>query len=255
MFDPDRADYDRTRALPKGLGDAVAETLASELAGKSPVLEVGVGTGRMALPLIERGIGMIGVDLSATMLARLRANAAGRIPFPVAMADATRLPFGAGALGSVLAVHVLHLIPDWRAAVAEFLRVVRPGGSIVVDAGAGGSDRSREITDRFEAILGEVVHNVGLRHDEEELLDRAMTGHGARVRLLPKIVDDEPHAIGDYFRRVRDGQMSWTWPVPEADRIRAADQVRAWAEQRFGDLNAPWPEPRVVRFRAYDVPG
>jgi len=252
-FDPVRADYDRTRALPKGLADQVADTLGAEFAGRAPLLEVGVGTGRMALPLVARGIDMIGVDLSASMLARLRENAGGA-PFPLVIGDATRLPFADDTVGSVLAVHVLHLIPDWREAAAEFMRVVRPGGSVVIDVGGGPSDRATEIRQRFESILGDVVHNVGLRDGEEEALDRTMEAIGGRARFLPEIVNAEPHAIAEYFQRIRDGQMSWTWPVPEADRISAADEVRAWAERRFGDLNAPWPEPRVIRFRAYDVP-
>ena len=49
----------------------------------------------------------------------------------LAQADATRLPFAAGTFGSVLAVHVLHLIPDWRVAVDEAVRVLRPGGALV----------------------------------------------------------------------------------------------------------------------------
>ena len=256
-FDPVRADYDRTRSLSRKLADEVADVLAAEFAEteKEPVLEVGVGTGRMALPLVGRGIEMIGVDLSASMLARLRENAGGgRAPLHLVIGDGTRLPFADGAVGGVLAVHVLHLIPDWRAAVAEFVRVVRPGGSVVIDVGAGPSDRAIEIRQRFESILGDVVHNVGLRDGEERALDLTMAGHGAHARILPEIVDAEPHTISEYFQRVRDGLMSWTWPLADAERIRAADEVRAWAEGRFGNLDAPWPEPRVIRFRAYDVP-
>jgi SAM-dependent methyltransferase len=253
-FDPERADYDRTRGLPTNLAEAVADTLAGEFAGKAPVLEVGVGTGRMALPLVARGIRMVGLDLSPSMLARLRENAGGRTPFPLVIADATRLPFADRGVGSVLAVHVLHLIPDWRAAVAEFARVVRPSGSVVIDVGSPPSAESQEITDRLEALLGDVVHNVGFRDGEETSLDEAMAGHGARVRHLPEILDGEPHPLAEWFERIRDGLLSWTWSIPEADRIRAADEVRAWAEQRFGGLEAPWPHPRVIRFRAYDVP-
>jgi SAM-dependent methyltransferase len=51
----------------------VVETLAV-LAGGGAVLEMGVGTGRIALPLAQRGISVHGIDASAAMVARLRAK-------------------------------------------------------------------------------------------------------------------------------------------------------------------------------------
>jgi SAM-dependent methyltransferase len=58
------------------LGSAV-EFLAG-LAGDGRVLELAIGTGRVALPLAARGIAVEGVDASAAMVDRLRANIAGR---------------------------------------------------------------------------------------------------------------------------------------------------------------------------------
>ncbi len=51
----------------------VVETLAV-LAGGGAVLEMGIGTGRIALPLAQRGISVHGIDASAAMVARLRAK-------------------------------------------------------------------------------------------------------------------------------------------------------------------------------------
>jgi ubiquinone/menaquinone biosynthesis C-methylase UbiE len=252
-FDPARADYDRTRGLRPEIREAVANTLAEEFAARDPVLEVGVGTGRMALPLVERGVRMVGVDLSPSMLARLRENAGGTAPLPLLLGDATRLPIGDHAAAAVLAVHVLHLIPNWQTAVAEFVRVVRPGGSVVVDVGSPPTPESREITDRLEATFGDVVHNVGFRDGEEAALDETMAPLGARVRYLPEIVDTEPVRRSEWLERIRDGVLSWTWQIPREERIRGADEVRAWAEERYGDLNVPREAPRIIRFRAYDV--
>lgn len=64
--------------------DVVVERLA-ELAGPGPVLELGIGTGRVALPLQERGIEVHGIDASAAMVARLRAKPGGdRLPVKIA---------------------------------------------------------------------------------------------------------------------------------------------------------------------------
>ncbi len=62
------------RDLP-GLDDCV-ECLA-ELAGPGPALELGVGTGRVALPLVQRGLVVDGIDASPAMLAKLRAKPGG----------------------------------------------------------------------------------------------------------------------------------------------------------------------------------
>lgn len=57
--------------------DEAAIDLLEELAGGGPVLELGVGTGRIALPLHERGVKVVGIDASPAMLARLREKPGG----------------------------------------------------------------------------------------------------------------------------------------------------------------------------------
>ncbi|MFD7877136.1 class I SAM-dependent DNA methyltransferase [Streptomyces sp. NPDC059766] len=72
------ADYDTSSAemFEPALVDATADVLA-ELAGTGRALELGIGTGRIALPLARRGVPVHGIDLSRAMLARLRAKPGG----------------------------------------------------------------------------------------------------------------------------------------------------------------------------------
>ena len=65
--------------------EAAVGTLA-RLAGAGPVLELAIGTGRLALPLAQRGLDVRGIDASEEMVARLRAKAGGA-DLPVAMGD------------------------------------------------------------------------------------------------------------------------------------------------------------------------
>ena len=120
--------YDATRALSPAVEAALTELLAGELVGRGRCLEIGVGTGRIALPLRRAGVPMAGIDLSRAMMLRIAAKAGGDAPFPLAQADATRLPFRDHSFGGAVACHVLHLIPAWQQAMAELLRVLRPGG-------------------------------------------------------------------------------------------------------------------------------
>ena len=64
-----------------------------------------------------------GMDLSAPMLEKLAAK---RSAVAAARASATRLPLRDNSVGAVIACHVLHLIPDWRQAIDEVLRVLQP---------------------------------------------------------------------------------------------------------------------------------
>lgn len=70
--------------------DQAVETLAG-LAGKGPVLELGIGTGRLALPLADRGVEVHGVDASPAMVARLRGKPGGQ-DILVTMGDIRDVP-------------------------------------------------------------------------------------------------------------------------------------------------------------------
>jgi 16S rRNA A1518/A1519 N6-dimethyltransferase RsmA/KsgA/DIM1 with predicted DNA glycosylase/AP lyase activity len=56
--------------------DPVVDFLA-EMAGRGRALELGIGTGRIALPLAKRGVPVHGIELSKAMVARLRAKPGG----------------------------------------------------------------------------------------------------------------------------------------------------------------------------------
>jgi SAM-dependent methyltransferase len=71
--------------LPRSLTDAAVDFLAS-VAGTGRALELGIGTGRIALPLGERGVSVEGVDASQAMIDRLRAKPGGA-DIPVTIGD------------------------------------------------------------------------------------------------------------------------------------------------------------------------
>src|SRR4029453_11490210 len=68
----------------KAAGTPATVELLAELAAGGPVLELGIGTGRLALPLAERGVRISGVDSSPAMIDVLRTKPGGdRIPVTV----------------------------------------------------------------------------------------------------------------------------------------------------------------------------
>jgi SAM-dependent methyltransferase len=255
--------YDATRALPADSMDDLTALLAAELGGRQPCLEIGVGTGRIARPLSEGGVTLAGMDLSAGMLGRLIANAGGAPPFPLVRADATRLPFAAGSFGAVLAVHVLHLIRDWRVAVDESLRVLRPGGALV--AGLQGQSRGQR-SDRAapagaapwagalrESLRRRGIVRVPVGTRDPRLVAAYLAGR-ATARQLEAVPVRRTRTIADAIERIERQTFSWTWPYP-ADQMRAvADDIRAWAARENLPLDTAQSVESDIRWWVFELP-
>jgi SAM-dependent methyltransferase len=245
--------YDRTRGLSEEASRRQTEQLAAELAGRGRCLEIGVGTGLVALPLAADGVPLVGLDLSAPMLARLVGNAGGARPFPLVIADATSLPFAADAFGAAIVRHVLHLIPGWEDAIDELARVVGPGGTVLVSAGDI-PPAWREVTRRFVELSGRGPLMPGLDLGRDlPLLDEAFRARGADPRQLPSIPERVATSLGTFIEQMSEGMHSWTWEVPEEQRREVSAEIRTWAEGRFGTLDPPEARTVAIAWRAYDL--
>ena len=251
----DRAvDYsDRTRGMSDETSRAVTSQLAGELKGRGRCLEIGVGTGLVALPLAEAGIPMAGLDLSGPMLAKLVEKGGGRPPFPLVRGDATALPFADDRFGGAVVRHVLHLVPAWRTVVAELVRVVAAGGVVLMTRGDI-PEVWRATTDRFIELVGPPSFNAALTAWDPAALDAEFAGHGARARSMPPIPEQVQQTLETFLTQMADGLHSWTWEVEEGRRRQAAAEVRRWAEERYGTLDPPGSRDVAIEWRAYDLP-
>jgi SAM-dependent methyltransferase len=252
-FDRAAEFYDRTRAMSDESMSRTVELLASELRNRGRVLEVGVGTGLLALPLHEAGIDVAGVDLSPAMIGKLVEKALGTAPFPLVISDATRLPFADGVFGAAYLRWVLHLVPDWRGVLAEAARVVRPGGMFLVNLGAYGGPRV-EVQERFAELTGIPVRPVGLDWAGWDELDEEMLGHEATIRKLPVLVEDVAVSLDEFIEGIEENRYSWTWRVPEDVRLRAVAEIRRWAAERFGPVDDAGRFEQAHVWHAYDLP-
>ncbi len=143
-FDRVAAIYDETRSLAPRAMARVLAVLVDELQGKR-VLEVGVGTGRYAVPLQKSGIRVVGVDISRKMVEFGLAKGLRDVVF----ADAARLPFRSGSFDVATTNHVLHLLPDWRDVLTEIARVTRETYFTVIER----SDRVDTIKREYDALV------------------------------------------------------------------------------------------------------
>lgn len=246
----DAADfYDKTRALSPGAAGRVTELLISELEGRERVLEIGVGTGRIALPLAAGGIPMVGVDLARNMLARLIENAGGTSPFPLVQADATRLPLADRSFDGAVVSWVLHLIEAWREVLSELVRTVE-GGVLVIDVGGEKESITSDLTWRFKDVAGVTNWPRGVADPDQ--VDDALTGLGATARHLDPVIEVVDSTIERHIGMLERGIYSVTWGLDDATRRAAAADLRRWAEERYGSLTETRRMEITHIWRAYD---
>ena len=150
--------------------------------GALDALDVGCGTGFLALELAARGHRVTAVDFAPAMLAEARRKAAERgASIRFEEADAEQLPFASGRFDLAISRHLLWTLPHPAAAIDEWIRVLQPGGRLVIldgqfDVGApaksGGSARGSA---EYAAISDRLPFFGGRPRDEIEAL---LTGHG-----------------------------------------------------------------------------
>jgi ubiquinone/menaquinone biosynthesis C-methylase UbiE len=152
VFDRASSFYDATRGLPPGVAEQVRDQIVLRTgAGRNTrFLEIGVGTGRIALPFVQIGADYTGADLSLPMMEVLRrkiaANPEGAGRLKLAIADAIALPFANATFDVIIMIHLLHLVSDWRQTLRECWRVLRDGGWLVLSSNERAEQKQRDAT-------------------------------------------------------------------------------------------------------------
>jgi SAM-dependent methyltransferase len=253
-FDQAAEYYDDTRRLEPATHRAVIERLVGELRGCGRCLEVGVGTGRIALDLHRHGVEMAGVDLSAAMLRKLVEKAGGRPPFPLAVADATALPVADRRVGAAVVCHVLHLIESWQRAVEELARVVRPGGVILFESATWADSAVSVASRHFWSVASPNGRPTRPGLTELPALEAVLGELGFRMRPLPPVVERTERSLEQVIAGLEAGILSACWGLDEAVRRSAAAATREWARERYGSLDALHSQEQTISWRAFDAP-
>jgi phosphatidylethanolamine/phosphatidyl-N-methylethanolamine N-methyltransferase len=162
-----------------------ASIAAAERIGGGRILEVGVGTG-LSLPDYAKTNRLIGVDLSAPMLRKAKERVADQRLTNVeglAVMDAQRLAFHDDVFDLIVAQYVITTVPDPEVTLDEFVRVVKPGGEIILVNHLGAESGPRAIAEQCFAPL---ARRLGWRPEFRfDRLTRWATAHGG-VRLVER---------------------------------------------------------------------
>ena len=242
--------YDATRGLPPSASEQVTNSILDIVAAtpETQFLEVGIGTGRIALPIVKRGFTYTGVDISENMLNELRQKLAGEShQLTLLNADATNLPFEDASFDAILTVHVLHLIPDWRRALAEIRRVLKPGGIYLFSHGSINAQphevdvaqKRAEVDKQWKTILaghGYELKNYGATGDE---VVAELTAQGANLDVVVAARWKSNLTIAELLDRIENKLYSGCWQIPDDIFPLAIQDLRAWAQDHFGNLNHP----------------
>jgi ubiquinone/menaquinone biosynthesis C-methylase UbiE len=196
----------------------------------SHVLDVGCGTGDDVRALAAR-VGprgrVVGLDASEQLIARARPAGPGCAPVEFVLGQAGALPFEDATFDVARSERVIQHVPDPAAAVAEMLRVVRPGGQVLVtdpDHGMWAPDLDdRELTRRIMTWWGDQVPHPWAGRRLRDLFVRA----GARdVTVTPQPVVLTSLAAADSLTLLRRAAAA-----AEAQGVVPAAQARAWGEE------------------------
>jgi SAM-dependent methyltransferase len=212
--------------------------LLDELAGSGRALELGIGTGRIALPLAQRGVPVHGIELSKAMVAKLRAKPGGE-EIGVTIGDfATTTADGTFSVAYLVFNTIMNLTTQ-VAQVACFRNAaahLEPGGCFVIEVGVPGLQRLPP----GETISAFHVSETRWGFDEYDVATQGLTSHHF------EIVDGRVERFSVPFR--------YAWPseldlMAQLAGLRLRDRWSGWKGEPFTSDShkhvSVWEQPAV----------
>jgi SAM-dependent methyltransferase len=194
---------------------ATVEFLA-DLAGDGAALELGIGTGRIALPLVARGVRVHGIDLSPDMVAQLRAKPGGE-DIPVTIGDFASARTGEAFSLAYLVFNTINNLTTQDAQVACFENVaaqLAPGGCFVVEVGVPGASGLRvfDLSDTHAGV------------DEYDAATQRLVSHHFTL------VDDRWERLSMPFRSVSPSELDLMAGLAD---MRLRERWSGWNREPF----------------------
>jgi ubiquinone/menaquinone biosynthesis C-methylase UbiE len=250
VFDAVASSFERFRALPDGVPEAIRSAVfaATRIASPAKVLDLGAGTGRIGKAFIAAGDPYTGADTSFAMLREFQASMKAGF---LAQADGSQMPFHDGAFDMVLLMHVLSGTQDWREIVKESRRVVRTGGAVVV----GHTLRAESgIDGKLKRQLRSILEEMGIpwqrpaesRHEALASLEL----HSTRYVHAEAASWSVRASAQEFLLRHRTGARFASLPAPVQDI--ALGKLTEWAAKTFGALDAAFDEQHSFELDVFE---
>ncbi len=256
--------YDALRGHPPNVSGAIATAIAREAVPGSRLLELGVGTGRIALPVAAAGCEVVGIDLSAQMLDALarQLGQQSRVRVALVRGDITALPFRARAFDGVMATHVLHLVPDWQAVLDEIARVLRPGGLILLGRDwVDPTSMAGRIRTAFRQAVLAAGCNTAAPAGGAALHDALLAVGASPQRISPAevvaaqwLAQISPAQVLDGIRSREDAE---SWVLPDEILVPVCSELDRFTAEQWPEAKTPQTVLRrflISTYRLYRSP-
>jgi SAM-dependent methyltransferase len=204
--------------------DPSAITALADLAGQGPVLELGIGTGRLALPLAERGVTVHGIDASPAMVAKLRSKP-GAANIAVTIGDFSSVALDQKFELVFVAFNTFFALRTAEDQVRCFRHVaslLRSGGSFLIEA--------------FVPDLGRFDR--GQRFSVSRIEPREVWLEAALHHASNQVVDAQLVRLSDKGARLFPIRIRYAWPaeldlMAQVAGMRLRDRWSGWNRQPF----------------------
>ena len=267
-FDPFAHIYDETRGYPAAVAQQIAQAIdqVANATAQTAYLEVGVGTGRIALPLASLGRTYTGVDISQKMVDRLKEKIQstgwdeqsqpwGEQPdeersriIPVSrytqdqppatlrivMNDITDLPFHDQSFDVVISVHVFHLVDGWQNAIQEVLRVLRPGGLLLHCGDDHGPSEVQPIQDEWRKIINDLGFDPRRPGAPSHQIVTQYLRQRFETEEIQALTWQRQLTPRQVLRDIELRHFSSTWVIPEHIFMQAIPRLRSWVAEKYG---------------------
>lgn len=188
----------------------------AELAGGGPVLELGIGTGRIALPLRERGVAVQGVDASPAMVAKLRAKPGGDA-VPVTMDTFSDFTVDGQFALAFIAFNTFFAVLTQEEQVRCMETVSRhlaPGGRFVIEAFV--PDLTRFVASQTMRVIGIETDQVRIDASQLDLAGQRITSQHIVLtergaRLFPVTLRYVWPSEMDLMARIAGLRLEYRW--------------------------------------------
>lgn len=136
--------------LTMTLGETVLDRL--DAGQGTTLLDVGAGSGALAIPAARRGADVLAIDLAPTMIERLTARGRGLLNLRARVMDGEHLDLADDSFDVATSINGVTLFPDADAGIAEMVRVTKPGGRVVLVCFAYGVEHAEWVRFFFAAV-------------------------------------------------------------------------------------------------------
>jgi ubiquinone/menaquinone biosynthesis C-methylase UbiE len=252
--------YDALRGHPPAVSAAIAAAVADTAGAGARVLELGVGTGRIALPVAAAGCPVTGIDLSGDMLAALHKQ----LPLPagagvdLVRGDIAALPFRDKMFDAAMATHVLHLVPDWKAVLGGLVRVVRDGGALLLGRDwVDPASMAGQIRMAFRQAVMQAGFRTAAPAGGQPLADALIAAGAQPVRVGPQeLVAAEWQAevsAAQVLDGIRSRDDAESWVLPDEVLTPVAATLDRFAASQWPETTTPQTVLRRFVFSIWRV--